>query len=163
MTNLLSWIIIEHNFVIRFFFINFFLPFVANQTWVYGYLYKSFHPTLMKKVIKKNSQKHHPSKKKKFWLPSIVHTWVTSKFSKNSSKNCTLTFLFFFLPDNISNHILLKNTRRQLQIIEVQDLIHSKPEKFDLKQLYKQHTNITWITIEPLFTFKHNLNKEKDG
>jgi hypothetical protein len=51
--------------------------------------------------------------------------------------------LFFFLTDNMSYHILLKNTRRQLQIIEVQDPIHPKPKKFDFKQLSKQHTNIT--------------------
>jgi hypothetical protein len=49
---------------------------------------------------------------------------------------------FFFLTDNMSYHILLKNAQRQLQRIEVQDPIH-KPEKFDLKQLSKQHTNIT--------------------
>jgi hypothetical protein len=65
---------------------------------------------------------------------------------------------FFFLTDNMSYHILLKNAQRQLQRIEVQDPIH-KPEKFDLKQLSKQHTNITWTTFTPLFTFKHNLNK----
>jgi hypothetical protein len=43
----------------------------------------------------------------------------------------------------MSHHILLKNARRQLQIIEVQDPIYSKLEKSDLKQLSKQHTNIT--------------------
>jgi len=81
-------------------------------------------------------------------------------------------FFFFFLnwvwgphfwTDNMSHHILIKNAQRQLRRIEVQDLIHPKPEKFDLKQLSKQHTNITWTMFEPLFLFKHNLNKEKYG
>jgi hypothetical protein len=43
----------------------------------------------------------------------------------------------------MSHHILMKNIQRQLQRIKVQDLIHPKPEKSDLKQLFKQHTNIT--------------------
>jgi hypothetical protein len=43
----------------------------------------------------------------------------------------------------MSHYILLKNARRQLQRIEVQNSIHPKPEKSDLKQLSKQHTNIT--------------------
>jgi hypothetical protein len=33
----------------------------------------------------------------------------------------------------MSHHILLKNARKQLQAIEVQDSIHPKPEKSDLK------------------------------
>jgi len=43
----------------------------------------------------------------------------------------------------MSHLILLKNARRQLQRIEIQDPIHPKPEKSDFKQLSKQHTNIT--------------------
>jgi len=43
----------------------------------------------------------------------------------------------------MSHHLLINNARRQLHRIEVQDLIHPKPEKSDLKQLSKQHTNIT--------------------
>jgi hypothetical protein len=43
----------------------------------------------------------------------------------------------------MSYHILLNKTRRQLQRIEVQDPIHPKPKKSDLKQLSKQYTNIT--------------------
>jgi hypothetical protein len=33
----------------------------------------------------------------------------------------------------MSHHILLKNLRRQLQRIKVQDPIYPKPEKFNLK------------------------------
>jgi hypothetical protein len=44
-------------------------------------------------------------------------------------------------------HILLKKAQEQIQIIEVQDPLHSKPDKSDLKQQPKQYTNITWTSM----------------
>jgi hypothetical protein len=87
---------------------------------------------------------------------------IFMSFSHTNLNYCTTTFLLIW-TDNTSHHISLKNARRQLQKIKVQDPIHPKLEKYNLKQLSKQHTNITWTMLEPLFTFRHNLKQRKRG
>jgi hypothetical protein len=56
-------------------------------------------------------------------------------------------FFFFKRTNNMCYHILLKKAQEQIQRIEVQDPLHSKPDKSDLKQQPKQYTNITWTSM----------------
>jgi len=55
-----------------------------------------------------------------------------------------------------------RKSKEKLQRIEVQDSLHPKPDKSDLKQQLKQNTKHYMNNIEPIFTFKHN-QQIKDG